>query len=126
MSNDLVITKDLLPEGIKFTINGRIYSNNADKLQQYLDETLGNFQDKKHINIVFNMTQVDYISSTGIRVILKTYMDAKKAGGKLEIEAPSPSVMSILKITALDEMLVLPPNPETTDTNSESDARGNS
>ena len=33
-------------------------------------------------------------------------MDAKKAGGKLEIEMPSESVRNVLKITALDEMLV--------------------
>ena len=102
MNNDLTITKALSPEGVKFTIKGRIYSINAEELQKSLDEALN----EKQFNIVVNMNQVDYMCSTGIRVILKTYMDAKKAGGKLEIENPSESVRNILKITALDQMLV--------------------
>ena len=108
MYNDLAILKDVRPEGIKLTIKGRIYSNNAQILQMNLDEVLGAAPSEKQINIALNMSEVDYICSTGIRVILKAYMDAKKAGGKLEIEMPSESVSNILKITALDEMLIQP------------------
>ena len=102
MDNNLIITKELTPKGIKYAIEGRIYTSNAEILQLNLDEALG----EKQFNIVLNMSQVDYISSSGIRVILKAYMDAKKAGGKLEIEMPSESVRNILKITALEGMLV--------------------
>ena len=102
MENELTIKKDISPEAVTFTLSGRIYTSNADVLEMHLEEALK----EKRYNLVLNMSQVDYISSIGIRVILKTYMDTKKAGGKLEIENPSDSVRKILKITALEEMLV--------------------
>ena len=104
MENDLIIKKDVFPELVKFTITGRIYSANADILEKHLEKTL----EEKTFNIILNMNQVEYISSIGIRIILKTYMEAKKAGGKLEIEMPSENVRNVLKITALDEMLIQP------------------
>ena len=104
MEDELILNKEAGQDSVKFTITGRIYSNNADLLELHLRKAL----EEKLNNIVLNMSQVDYISSTGIRAILKTYMDAKKAGGKLEIEMPSESVRNILKIAALEEMLVQP------------------
>ena len=104
MEDELVVKKDVLPELVKFTIAGRIYSSNADALEKHLEKAL----EEKSFNIILNMEQVDYISSIGIRVILKKYMEVKKAGGKLEIEMPSENVRNVLKITALDEMLIQP------------------
>ena len=99
---ELVVIKEIGPETVKFTVTGRIYTYNADLLEMHLKQAL----EEKQYNIVLNMSQVEYISSSGIRVLLKTYMDTKKAGGKLEIEMPSENVKNVLKITALDEMLV--------------------
>ena len=104
MDNDLIVKKDVSPESVKFTIAGRIYSSNADVLEKHLEKAL---EEKSYI-IVLNMSQVEYISSIGIRVILKMYMEVEKAGGKLEIEMPSENVRNVLKITALDEMLIQP------------------
>ncbi|MCL2066712.1 MAG: STAS domain-containing protein [Treponema sp.] len=104
MDNDLEVKKEVGPESVKITIAGRIYSSNADLLEMHLGKTLG----EKQFNIVLNMSQVEYISSIGIRVILKTFLDARKAGGKLEIEMPSAEVRKVLKIAALDQMLIQP------------------
>ena len=102
MDNELGVIKEIGPETVKFTVTGRIYTYNADVLEKHLRQAL----EEKQYNIILNMSQVEYISSSGIRVLLKTYMETKKAGGKLEIEMPSPSVMNVLKIAALDEMLI--------------------
>ena len=108
MDNELTVEKSIGPEAVKFTIAGRIYSSNADKLKVHLEKAL----EEKQFNIILNMSQVEYISSIGIRVILKAYMDANKAGGKLEIEMPSENVRNVLKITALEEMLIQPKTRE--------------
>ena len=104
MDTELTFKKETGPASVKFTITGRIYSSNAGVFEMHMEKAL----EEKLYNIVLNMSQVEYISSVGIRVILKTYMDARKAGGKLEIEMPSESVRNVLKITALDEMLIQP------------------
>ena len=98
----LTITKEIIPEGIKFVVKGRINSDSADEFQEELKQALNNgFK-----NIVVNMLWVDFLSSAGIRVILKTYQEANAAGGKFGIEKPSQTVKNILGMTALDEMLI--------------------
>ena len=104
MDNELLIHKETGPESVKFTITGRIYSSNAHLLEMELEKAL----QEKQYNLILNMSQTEYICSIGIRVLLKAYIDAGKVGGKLEIEMPSESVRNILKITALEEMLVQP------------------
>ena len=100
--DDFAITKEEVPGGVKFILKGRLNSASADELQFKLDKAIS----EEQINIVINMSRVEYMSSAGIRVILKSYKDAKKAGGKLGIERPSENVKNVLGMTALDEMLI--------------------
>ena len=90
-------------EGInKYFVKGHINSISAPALQYEMDKALKSGQ----TNIVLNMTLVEFLSSAGIRVILKTYKDAEAAGGRLAIELPSENVINVLGMTALDQMLV--------------------
>ena len=101
-SKTLLITKELIPEGIKLMIKGRINSDSADEFQDELKQAM----DNGYKNIIVNMIWVDFLSSAGIRVILKTYKELSAAGGRFGIEKPSQTVKNILGMTALDEMLI--------------------
>ena len=90
------------PDGVKFNLKGFITSYYADTLQNELDKTLKDGV----VNIILNMLFVEYICSTGIKVLLKTFKSAKEAGGKLSIEMPSERVKNVLGMVALDEMLI--------------------
>ena len=98
----LEIIEEQTPEGVKFIIKGRVNSENADELQTWLEKALND--GKK--NIVLNMIWVEFLSSAGIRIILKAYQNAKKAGGIFGIEKPSQNVRNVLGMTALDELLI--------------------
>ena len=98
----LEITEEEIPEGVKFRISGRVNSESADELQEILHKALES--GKK--NIVLNMIWVKFLSSSGIRVILKAYQDLKKAGGSFGIETPSRNVKNVLGMTALDKLLI--------------------
>ena len=87
---------------VEFILKGRVDSFSSDVLNFKLERALNEGEKK----LVLNMSQVEYLSSAGIRVILNTYKNAKKAGGKLGIESPSQSVRNVLGMTALDEMLI--------------------
>ena len=102
-NEDFIITKEDVPEATRLTITGRVDSINADKFQYKLNEALSN----KKANIIINMLNVDYLCSSGIRVILKAYKDARENGGTLGIENPSESVRKLLVITSLDKTLIL-------------------
>jgi len=101
-SENFVITQEKTSTGIKLTLQGRIDSTNSVKLGRELEQAI---QDG-HINIILNMLLVEYLCSTGIRVLLKAFKKAMTAGGKLGIETPSECVKNVLGMVALKEMLI--------------------
>ena len=100
--DDLEISKEKIKDGIKLILKGRINSSSADVLRLELDEAIRDEQK----NIILNLLRVDYLSSAGIRVILKIYKDAALIGARFGIEMPSANVKNVLGMTALDELLI--------------------
>ncbi|MCL2010472.1 MAG: STAS domain-containing protein [Synergistaceae bacterium] len=86
----------------RFTVIGRVNSKTSPALKNELEDALNSGE----VNIVLNMFQVEYLSSDGIRIILKIYKEAEQAGGKLRIEKPSEMVRSVLGMVALNGMLI--------------------
>ena len=99
---ELEIEEEKTQEGVKFVLKGRIYSENADRLQNTLQKALNSGQK----NIILNMHQVEFLSSAGIRVLLKTYHNANDVGGKLGIERPSQTVSNILSMLSVNNILI--------------------
>ena len=102
--DEFEIYEDGTGDGVKFTLKGRVNSIHADALQEKLHNALN----KGQKNIVLNMHWVEFLYSSGIRVILKAYQDTINAGGSFGIEMPSNNVKNVLGMTALDEMLIKP------------------
>jgi len=100
--NDLEITENIDQGICRVIAKGRIDSKTADSLLFKLETALKDGQKA----IILNMSQVDYLSSIGIRVILKIYKQASEAGGSFNIERPSEIVKNVLGMVALKEMLV--------------------
>ena len=100
--DELEISREKTPEAVKFTLKGFITSYYADALQVELEKALK----EGDTNIILNMLFVEYLCSTGIKVLLKTFKSAKEAGGRLCIEHPSERVKNVLGMVALDEMLI--------------------
>ena len=99
---EFTITKEKIPGGLRFIILGRVNSINAPTIQHKLEEALKDGVKK----IVLDMGLVEFLSSAGIRVILKTHKDLKKEGGTFGIEQASENVKNVLGMVALGEMLV--------------------
>ena len=98
----LEITQDSDDGICRLSVTGRIDSNSANSLLLKLEEALVSGQKA----IILNMYKVEYLSSTGIRVILKIYKQATEAGGSFNIERPSDIVKNVLGMVALKELLV--------------------
>jgi len=98
----LEITEKTIGDINKFYAKGRIDSNSAGTLQETLDKAIE--EGKK--NIILNMLQVEYLSSIGIRAMLKTYKQAENLGGSFKIESPSEIVKNVLGMVALNQLLI--------------------
>ena len=101
-SEKMVITQENTSAGVRLTIQGRIDSMTSVQLEHELRQAI----QAERANIILNMLQVEYLCSTGIRVILRAYKEAKAAGGSLGIEEPSECVKNVLGMVALNEMLI--------------------
>ena len=101
-NEDLKITENIRDGICRFFAKGRVDSNTAESLLSKLEDALNNGQKI----IILNMSQVDYLSSIGIRVILKIYKQVNETGGSFNVEHPSEIVRNVLGMVALKEMLV--------------------
>jgi anti-anti-sigma factor len=101
--NTLEITENISDGICRVTAKGRVDTNNADMLLEKLENAMNNGSK----NIILNMYHIDYLSSIGIRVILKIYKQATETGGKFKIEQPSKIVKNVLGMVALKELLVI-------------------
>lgn len=90
----------------KVTINE--YKNNVKDVHlsgsldgnsyQQLDNEIKNILEGDVHNIVFNMKDLEYISSAGIRVIVKTQKDLKSKNGVLYFMDLKPQVKKVFEI----------------------------
>jgi anti-sigma B factor antagonist len=101
--DDFYVSKEKDEEGVtRITVKGQINAINSTALQYELEEAFN----KGEKNILLNMMQVEFLCSSGIRVILKAYKTAKNNDGQFQIERPSEIVRNVLGITALDSLLL--------------------
>ena len=87
---------------IDLSVSGRIDAINSAVLETKLTHAL----DSGHVRITIDMIGVRFLSSMGIRVILKAFKEAKARGGALRISEPSEIVKNVLGMTALEEMVI--------------------
>lgn len=85
------------PNPPKFILVGRIDATTANAFEDALNAEL-----KPDSNVTLDFSGLEYISSIGLRVLLKL---RKKSKGSVRLENVSPAVMSILNITGFSELL---------------------
>ena len=57
---------------------------------------------------VIDMAGIEFMDSTGVRVVLKKTLSMREAGGSLRIRSASPAVRRVLQMTSLDHLLFEP------------------
>ncbi len=87
-----------------YKIKGRIDTQTSPDLQAKLDESF----DEGENNLVLDFTEVDYLSSAGLRTILYAQKKVNNIeGGSLVIIKVTPTVMEIFDMTGFTEFLTL-------------------
>ena len=88
------ITKVSNENNLTLKISGSIDSRTAPQFEEALIPALDTSK-----NTVVDFTDVKYISSAGLRVLLMGHKKAKAGGGKLSISNVSSFVMEIFDVT---------------------------
>ena len=86
----------------KFEAAGYIAFDTAGQFEKALKDS---FQEEPE-SITVDMEKVVVFTSVAVRVVLKTYKNAKENGIEFQIENPSDIVRNVLKLSNLDTMLL--------------------
>ncbi len=84
-----------------FKLNGRLDSNTAMGFEQKLFECIEDGNQR----LILDFKDLDYISSAGLRVILKATKNLKNADGKLVLCAMQDYVKEVFEISGFDSFL---------------------
>ena len=95
----LSMTKILDGDTLTVALRDRLDTLTSPELD---DELSGIINGVKHL--VFDMTELTYISSAGLRLLL-IYQQKMKVQGKMTIRNVRKEVMSVLKLTGFDKFL---------------------
>ena len=96
------ITRTQTSGAIELRIRGRLDGYWADHLQNSLSETMREGHD--HIRV--DLSDVSFMSSAGIAVLMRCYKQLQRIDGSLVVIRPSPQVKTVLEITGLADKLI--------------------
>lgn len=87
------------------TASGRFDSETAPSLDAELSKVSG-----EKNKIVLDLKGVDYLSSAGLRAIVKALQTVQKSGGGVKLACASEAVETILRTVGMMEMLKMYPS----------------
>ena len=88
-----------------FEVIGRVDSTNAAELGSAMDK----FVDDGKTNLVLDLGGVEYMSSAGLREMVRVLKRVKRTGGDLRIANPSERVREVLELAGLDSIFEIYP-----------------
>ena len=86
-------------------IEGEINAATAPELKKELDSSF----DDDVTELVFDITDVPYISSAGLRVLLESQNKIDEREGRMEVRGVNEMIMEILKLTGFTSFLNITP-----------------
>lgn len=81
-------------------LDGRLDTTTAPQLEQTLKEDVDSVE-----TLVFDMTNIEYVSSAGLRVLLAAFKTMRAKNGTMKIGGVNEEVMEVFTITGLADLL---------------------
>ena len=100
---NLLINTDITQNVSIMSVKGRVDSSTAPELES----ALTNLLDSNRNKIVLNLKAVEYLSSAGLRALVKALKDAQRSGGDLRLASISEPIEVILRTVGMLQMFKL-------------------
>lgn len=91
------------------TLNGRLDGESSPTLEKTVNHHLSNGSKR----IVFDCTQLNYISSAGLRVFLLSSKKATSAGGEIAFSSLQNSIIEVFELSGFDNLFTAHADLET-------------
>lgn len=97
----MVINKNKTNDTLEFLIEGKIDTTSAPELEAELNSLTEDIT-----NLIFNFEKLVYISSAGLRVLLKFYKKMT-AQGNIKITNVNESIMEVMEMTGFTDFITV-------------------
>ena len=97
----MTIEKKINGESATLIVSGRLDTQTAPELETELDAVLSGLKE-----LTFDMTNLEYVSSAGLRVILKA-QKAMNTQGSMKLTGVNDSIMEVFDITGFLDILTI-------------------
>jgi len=97
------ISRNINGAAMVLSVAGRLDSNTAARLEEVLAEDTV----RKHGALVLDLAGLDYVSSAGLRVLLKAAKASRAAKTKLALASVRSSVQEVLDISGFAPLFVI-------------------
>ena len=97
----MTIEKKINNDALTLIVSGRLDTQTAPELENELDSILSGLKE-----LTFDMTNLEYVSSAGLRVILKA-QKAMNAQGSMKLTGVNDSIMEVFDITGFLDILTI-------------------
>ena len=96
-------TKHLPPDIVVLEITGRITIGRECKQLEWATDSL--VREKNEKKIIFDLSGVTHMDSTGVGIIVMSAGIVKQAGGELRLAGANKHIDSVLKVTSMDKLV---------------------
>ena len=97
----MTIEKKINNDAVTLVVSGRLDTQTAPELENELDSVLAGIKE-----LTFDMTNLEYVSSAGLRVILKA-QKAMNMQGSMKLTGVNDSTMEVFDITGFLDILTI-------------------
>lgn len=97
---NMEITKNYNEKELTLSVKGRIDTITSQELEKEIDNELGNFD-----SLIMDFTDLEYISSAGLRVLIATQKKLKADDIPLVIKNVNDAVGEIFRMSGFDKIL---------------------
>ena len=97
----MTIEKKLGSESVTLKISGRLDTQTAPELEKEIDATIPGIKE-----LILDMVDLEYVSSAGLRVILKA-QKAMNAQGSMKLTSVNESIMEVFEVTGFLDILTI-------------------
>ncbi|MGN1103945.1 MAG: STAS domain-containing protein [Candidatus Coproplasma sp.] len=97
----MTIEKKIDDQNVTLVIAGRLDTTTAPELEKQLESVFDNVK-----NLTFDMTELEYISSAGLRILLKA-QKVMNTCGSMKLVGVNENIMEIFDITGFLDILTI-------------------
>ncbi len=98
----IVYCSEIVGQALVITLEGEFDLHTAPPFKEHIDTQLHG--KPEIINLIFIMSKLTFIDSSGLGVILGRYRIIQERGGQLIFAAPSPQVKRILELSGMQKI----------------------